>query len=914
MILHAIEVQNWKRLTQVELHLQPGVNIIHGPTRIGKSSLVEALRAALLDYHHDSADEAVRLAAPWGQDAVPKVAVEFEIRRPTDEERSGLWRVEKVFSRLKEGGARLLRERDGEWQEECSNKEVLGAVRELLATDKSTAGIAGLLWVPQGQVGLPEVDVVLQKDLEAALGTIVTGRDAEFRAALWKRLEKWFSSDDGLSKGKHRGSSELPALERLVAEKEEQVHALERRFAETDADLQRLADVEQQIAEANADLRASEEEVGELEARDARLAQKREKCARLEAQVEQAQTQVSEAESTLASLRDHQRRRDEIAARLANLRPQCASLADLRQQAETAYEQARSQRREASAAVQALQGQRNRLQAMRELLQAARGIETVERRLGDAAAQAKQRAELEQELARTPAPGPADIKRAEQGLQRLQQLEAELRAAQLEVVIVPERPGEVGVELDRSGETVIAEPGQEIRRHARQRAQVSFEGVGRVEVHRGAEDAAVENLAAERDELDQSLQASLVRWGLQEASREEIVPTLRAWVLKRQQLTQELDRVARQLAAIVPDGEAAAREQLADLCRQRENLWAARSDLRGQEPSEETLQAAQAELAEEEQRRAEEERQATAAEEDSQQQLQRVRDEEAGLRQQLEAAQRDLAGPEALIEDLRRRHGDEQDLQARIEAAAAELGDRRQELAAHALTDEEQRLPRALGEARTARDKRRQRLHEAQLEEKELRTKLREMEGLQGQRVAAEQELADARRRFDELLLQVSAHVRLLELFDDLRRQSVEAAIAPVSALVSRWLDDLYGDDRVSLTFGDDFGVAAVQRPDSPTQKVAFVTSYGEREQLSTLVRLAYAVTLAREEPQVVFLDDPFAHSDRRLHRRMLDILQDAARENLQVIVLTCHPSRFDHLGEVPLLDLEELLQPPSAG
>ena len=91
--------------------------------------------------------------------------------------------------------------------------------------------------------------------------------------------------------------------------------------------------------------------------------------------------------------------------------------------------------------------------------------------------------------------------------------------------------------------------------------------------------------------------------------------------------------------------------------------------------------------------------------------------------------------------------------------------------------------------------------------------------------------------------------------------------------------------------------------------------SYGTWEQLSLLVRLALGGVLARDEPQVAILDDPLAHSDPPKHRRMLDILEFASegREagkrpgqsfgRLQLIILTCHPERFDHLSDARQID-----------
>ena len=78
------------------------------------------------------------------------------------------------------------------------------------------------------------------------------------------------------------------------------------------------------------------------------------------------------------------------------------------------------------------------------------------------------------------------------------------------------------------------------------------------------------------------------------------------------------------------------------------------------------------------------------------------------------------------------------------------------------------------------------------------------------------------------------------------------------------------------------------------------VTSHGELEQLSTLVRLAYGTVLAREEPQLVILDDPLAHSDPRLLRKMHSVIEDAARKNLQIVIFTCNRDGFDRISGSP--------------
>ena len=56
MIIEGFEIENWtciKKLTVTGLPAT-GVIVLHGPNRRGKSSLVQALRACLMDYSSTS--------------------------------------------------------------------------------------------------------------------------------------------------------------------------------------------------------------------------------------------------------------------------------------------------------------------------------------------------------------------------------------------------------------------------------------------------------------------------------------------------------------------------------------------------------------------------------------------------------------------------------------------------------------------------------------------------------------------------------------------------------------------------------------------------------------------------------------------------------------------------------------------
>ncbi len=79
MIIRGIHVEHWCCIAQLDLDdLPPGIVVLHGPNRTGKSSLVKALRGCLFDFDHDTTRSQFKSSVPWNSSATPKLAVEFE--------------------------------------------------------------------------------------------------------------------------------------------------------------------------------------------------------------------------------------------------------------------------------------------------------------------------------------------------------------------------------------------------------------------------------------------------------------------------------------------------------------------------------------------------------------------------------------------------------------------------------------------------------------------------------------------------------------------------------------------------------------------------------------------------------------------------------------------------------------------
>lgn len=270
-----------------------------------------------------------------------------------------------------------------------------------------------------------------------------------------------------------------------------------------------------------------------------------------------------------------------------------------------------------------------------------------------------------------------------------------------------------------------------------------------------------------------------------------------------------------------------------------------------------------------------------------------------------ERAKSDVQAAQAVLEAEIKRTGGEDALNANCKKLQKEEESLADELAAQQLTPEEERLAATLGQEREALKTREKREREISDRLRQIEGELAQFEGLHAQLAAAEQKLAGMEAAREREALDAGAHKLIDDWFKQERDRATERSLAPVIEHVQRWLRVLNNADGANIEFSVSSLKAESLRVGDQNLSIETATSYGEREQLGTLVRLAYACVLAKDEPQAVILDDPLAHSDSTRHRRMLDVLADAGKRNLQIIVLTCHPDRFDQLAGAHHVDLE---------
>jgi len=181
MFLTRVSLRRFKRLAEFDAELAPGINVIAGPNEAGKSSFLEALRAAFFEKATTTAKGKIGRWTTWGTDAAPEIVVEFEAG-------SARYRLRKRFARSK-GQAELEELVEGQTLAD-SPKSVDSRLGEILRM--GDAAFLCSYWANQGCIGDALHAVGAREDLRTLLRETSpdTVSAIDFRSAVRKKRDR----------------------------------------------------------------------------------------------------------------------------------------------------------------------------------------------------------------------------------------------------------------------------------------------------------------------------------------------------------------------------------------------------------------------------------------------------------------------------------------------------------------------------------------------------------------------------------------------------------------------------------------------------------------------------------------------------------------------------------------------------
>lgn len=739
------------------------------------------------------------------------------------------------------------------------------------------AGVPGLLWIQQGEgqtllapaghagmhvrAALTEVS----GELAATDGDRLFERVAAERAAL-------LDARGGKPKGAYKEAEEAWARAR------EQCETLAAAKRQVDDDVDRLARLRAEYERAQ-----REQPWQAMAERAAQARQRLEGIARERQALEQLQRELAQADETLALLAEQVGRDQHDAEALAQLRNDA-------QAAQQAMEPARA----ALERVQAGQGE------------LAAQVAHWRERLACAQAGAE-RGDLAEQLARLQ----ADAQRQQQALQQAAELAAavaghqaqlaesaidadtvarlreqerllnELRAQQRAMAtrlhhrLLPGKQVELdGVALAGDAQVLITSA-----------ARVRIDGVGELEILPGGRDlpALLDELRARGAERD----ALLGKLGVPDLAGAE------ARLAASEQARRDLDMARKALRIHAPDGVPALQAEQAATARRRDQLQArlqalppaAAGDMPPLAEIQQALRAAE--------QAAEHGARATVA---ARTELDTQAARAQLLQAQWQAREQDYAGEQRSAQRAQRglRLVEARALRDSLARRAKEAG---AALAAHQPELVEQDLQRY--ERSAALEREAQHRRHGELLQLQGRLEQAGAQGLGEQLLLAEADLQRLARRRTEYVERAEALDLLWRLLDEHRTAATQRLLEPLARRLQHYLALLFPGAQWRL---DETLMPVALRRDGLEDGLDAL-SFGTREQLGVLARLAYADLLAQAgRPALLVLDDALVHADDARRDLIKRALFDAASRH-QVLLFTCHAEAWRDMG-VPLREL----------
>ncbi|SMG56207.1 AAA family ATPase [Paraburkholderia susongensis] len=870
MKLQRIAIQEFRQFSGrlVIDDLQPGLNLFTGPNEAGKSTIAEAVRAVFLERYKASH---LKDLLPWGlASGQPSVEVSFDLDGVA-------CRLSKQFVTRQRCELRIGQAVFTEDEAEDKLAALLGFSRAARGPMKAeNAGVPGLLWVQQGSTQeMRDSTGHAAQYLRDALtqlsgGSESAGEDALI-AAVQRELRQLLTARTQKPTGPLAEAEQKLAA--LVASRAE----LQQQRQQFDDNIARLA------AQQEAFDDAGRRRPWELHEQKAALAQQRAAAlAELERSVQGLAQSLQVSEAELALSVQQEQGAVELEAAVAREREQFDAARAEVAAAQTAHAQAASsvaQFEQASAGASRALELANAAVTAADLRSQIEFYRAESARLEASIAEADKANEAVLQATREAAALEID----EAQLKRLVALDGELTVLRARTEAAMTRieyrlSGELSVGDARISGTGVLRVDEEKR--------IGLGELGELRVIPGVSDlsAQLSALASLEARHAQSLQALGVGSVGDAQARHEQWKTLVA-----QQKSQ-----AKILGVHAPQGIDALRTALASTAarlRTASERLASLPDVSAAPPlddarrnadiARDALEAARKVLAQ----AAETRSTGVATAESLAAQLQR---KEAQLAD--DAFRRNRSQWQANIIEQR----------VKVDALRTQREGRERELEAVRLDDPAAEAKRYRASAELAR----QEQHERQVRIAQLRSQLETMgaSGL-GERLAAlDAQIEQATRRKDELSLRASALSLLDEVLVDERDAAVVQLRAPLTERLGHYLKRLFPQSGIAL--GDDLSPATLEREGRADLLDAL--SFGTREQLGILTRLAYADLLKTSgRPTLLMLDDAAVHTDAARRDALKRALIDAATRH-QILVFTCHPELWDDLG-VRLRALEDL-------
>ncbi|MFK8031924.1 MAG: hypothetical protein AB8G18_16960 [Gammaproteobacteria bacterium] len=872
MRLIRMKLKDWRGVGERDVYFKDGVTILEGPNEVGKSSIVAALFMLINDFS-SSNKAAVKDVQPVGRDVGSTVEAEIS---------AGKYHFvyKKTFNKGKTTELHILAPTNSQ----MTGREAHDYVGELLGETVDLELWSALL-VDQGEQIAP-VDLKNSQSLSSALdaaaaGSVSTGEDVGLLQAAQDEYERYFT----LAKGHDK----LTSLDKTLAQADAALSLASAELREVDRDAERHQGFD-------ADIKRRHRELPNLQKNLEKHQNNKRTTDKLRSELQIGQTQLEAVEDRQRLARtanaDRQKLIDEVANGENSLSTDNQTLESLQKRATElekelllatqAVENSAEKRRLKTAAVEVARDDQVYLDntlALAKQKQLASNVDTVEENLKRA---------LEQI---------ASVTIDEQGFEALRSAESDER------VIKGQRDHaatSVSITADDEFKLQVDGAEKQIGSGETQQYAVSTElelnlpGVAAIRVLPPKTSAELnQKLQAAQQAFGRALskygvnsldeaRAALAKKQLSQQEAQQLRVRLSDLLGKKsvQDIQHEISKLNRECAnyletrssdtSVPAESEMAhrafgvAKQKLEDFEREFETIQSRERELRGSyEQADQALRDAQ----------------------NTYSSLEATLNER---RRRLEGSRSDTSDAE-LASQLERVNASATKLAAEVVRLKSELNQLLPETIEGLFENADASLERAKTELTRVEQERA--IFEDRLIRAKANGRFEEREALERKRNQLKDELEEKRRR-------AVAARRLWETLNRHRDNARQAYIQPLKTAIENLGRIVFGSD-FEVTVNDDWTLSS--RTLNGVTLPFGSLSIGTQEQLSILTRLAAAQIVSKHGGVPLIIDDALGFSDPARLETMGAAIA-AAGKSCQIIILTCVPERFTHVGNAEVV------------
>jgi len=901
MILRSIRVFNWRCfLEPAEVGpLAEGLNVLYAPNATGKSTLFEALRRGLLDGHRVGGKE-VEAIRPWSRKLAPIVIIDFT-HRGTD------YRITKGF--LEAAKSVLERKENNRYARIAEGIAADEQVRNILTKNPPGRGLARqehwglsqILWAPQGDLAFTSLSGDVLSDIHSSLGTQVSSADA---GRVENRIEdlyhQYFTPTGKLKTGK--GAPYIVVLRDKLDEAKQKYESALLRLHEFEESARRVEDLRAQRMHAKRDEEAISKVLtdarSQAETYKSLISERTQRSERMKA----AEAKYNELKQRIDVIQDTKKEFKEIREILNRLK------AD----APTQLQEVANRKAEAAEAKAVLEDVRKDRQSVdnaekiadhaHRFLENKRTFNLLNDRIEKIKQTQDTLAALKEKRVSLVSPDRKILQSIRKVIKERDEAELHIDASLITMEVVPktdlsieiitgEEPGiqklssgspiqikgspEVVIDLPEvarlraTGPTGTIEQHREEFQRAEQRLRTLTESFGTCDIEE------LESLAEKAGELEKKI-----------AESETQLDTLLADA-NLKDIEQDRKKAENALNEVLEENPEWAKsspnyENLRNEADQKK-----RSFIDNVEKAEDKWEIAQSTLS-------------AAAEKN------------AGISARLSSTEKQVKSLEQKLTTFTEDGLQDNERESKLrkimlewDAARASFEEIENRLSQFAgdPTKEVEKLEKQLDAAEETATS----AHDKEIREEGRLARLSE-EGPYSILASIEEEISNLEKEILSEELRVNGIRLIYEMVDQCRREALGAVTGPVELAATRTLQRIAGGKLGRLQFGDYFEPTSVL-PETLGSSVSLDNvSGGEREQIYLATRLALADVFAKEERQLVVLDDVLAFTDPGRLARVMTILEEAA-QHLQILILTCYPVRYRSLDQAKFFDIEEIVR-----